>query len=212
MQIVTVLRSGGDFEPKHVEGLRKQVEATVCESGIGWDYDFTCLSDVEGHGYTPLLHNWPGWWAKLEMFRLRGPCIYLDLDTIVKDLEPLADAVKASVASEFFMLRPWNKEERGAGGWASGVMAWSGDWEHIMHCFVPAEDMPHHRWDQRYITNALSKTTGAQIRAVQDAIKVRSYKRDFLEHGRNDYDIMCYHGKPRPWDTNDLWEVMYGGH
>lgn len=42
-----------------------------------------------------LLHNWPGWWGKVELFRPDMPCgrtMYLDLDTyVLQNLQPLLD-------------------------------------------------------------------------------------------------------------------------
>ena len=55
---VTVLRSGGEYGPRHVQWLARQIPGLVC------------LSDrkVEGVETIPLRHDWPGWWAKMEMF------------------------------------------------------------------------------------------------------------------------------------------------
>jgi hypothetical protein len=43
-----------------------------------------------------LLHDWPGWWSKIELFRPDLPCgrtLYLDLDIhIVDSLQPILDS------------------------------------------------------------------------------------------------------------------------
>ena len=55
MQIACVLRSGGDYAPKHVYALQK-----MCSKFMP-AHDFFCLSDVELECDTiPLRHGWPG--------------------------------------------------------------------------------------------------------------------------------------------------------
>lgn len=55
--------------------------------------DFVCLSDVDVPGVKciRLQHDWPGWWAKLEMFRpdIGSNFLYTDLDNVI--LGPLDD-------------------------------------------------------------------------------------------------------------------------
>ncbi|KKK78135.1 hypothetical protein LCGC14_2846620, partial [marine sediment metagenome] len=55
---------------------------------------FVCLSNVEGPcERIPLLHNWPGYWSKIELFRpgiFEDRVLYLDLDLVVlESLIPL---------------------------------------------------------------------------------------------------------------------------
>lgn len=87
--IVCVLRSGGDFSPDWVHALRRG-----CMTWLN-AHRFVCLSDLPlGVWAIPLKHSWPGWWAKVEIFRpglFDGPVMYLDLDTLpVGDLSDLA--------------------------------------------------------------------------------------------------------------------------
>lgn len=91
--VATVLRSGGDFLPWHVQMMQRQVEKYSPA-----DTEFVCLSDceIEGVRTIPLEHNWPGWWAKLELFRPDlnlGPFTYTDLDNVI--LGPLDDILTA---------------------------------------------------------------------------------------------------------------------
>jgi len=80
-RVVTVLRSGGEYEPKHVLAMQRQVAQ--------WAPDamYECLSDIDIPGVkcTPLRHSWPGWWAKLELFRpdIEGGYLYTDLDNVI---------------------------------------------------------------------------------------------------------------------------------
>ena len=84
MRIATTLRSGGEFLPKHVQGLARQVKRWAPQ------VDFLCLSDVEipgVHTY-PLKTNWPTWWAKMELCDpdLRGDFLFMDIDTVIVGL------------------------------------------------------------------------------------------------------------------------------
>lgn len=81
--VVTVLRSGGDFLPWHVQMMQRQVEKYSPA-----DTEFVCLSDcdIQGVRTIPLEHNWPGWWSKLELFDPRlglGTFTYTDLDNVI---------------------------------------------------------------------------------------------------------------------------------
>src|SRR6185369_8319330 len=55
-------------------------------------HQFVCLSDrlIPGVPCIALRHELPGWWSKLELFELKQPLVYFDLDVIItKDLSPL---------------------------------------------------------------------------------------------------------------------------
>jgi len=189
--ILTVLRSGGEYKPEHVYRLAKQCRP----------HGFLCLTDVPlDVPYFPLMHDWPGWWAKIELFRLSGPILYMDLDTtIVGDLEPFLEAVEEH---EFIMLRPFAERRK---GWASGLMGWSGDLSEIYRNFLtdPTGNMNRCRtfnnWgDQGFISN----NTPVEPVAWQDVLpgKVVSYKKDGM---KEDASIVCFHGNPRPWEIEE---------
>lgn len=87
----------GSFEDRHyspawVTRLRDEVARWLPEP-----HRFVCLSnvDVPGVETIPLVTDWPGWWAKLEVFNpavdLGERVLYLDLDVFVTgDLAPIA--------------------------------------------------------------------------------------------------------------------------
>lgn len=126
LTVACALRSGGAYDARHVAGLKAQVEHFLPAAR------FVCLSDVEvACERVPLESGWPGWWAKVELFRhFKGRTLYLDLDTvIVADPAPL-------VTGEFLMIRNWMDRRL----LASGVMAWDGDYGHIADAFEPVAD------------------------------------------------------------------------
>lgn len=88
---------------------------------------FVCLTDSptvpEGVERIPLLHAWPGFWAKVELHRpglFTGPVIYLDLDTVIcGPLDPIADAIASHP-----LLCSWDMQH----GWInSSFLAWNCD-------------------------------------------------------------------------------------
>lgn len=126
LTVACVLRSGGAYRPEHVVGLHAQVRHWLPAAR------FVCLSDVEVPcERVALRHDWPGWWAKVELFdHFKGRTLYLDLDTvIVADPAPL-------VTGAFTMIRNWVYPDL----LASGVMSWDGDYSHITRAFEPVAD------------------------------------------------------------------------
>jgi hypothetical protein len=177
-----VLRSGGDFLPEHVQRLAGMVPGLVC------------LSDVPVDGVTtmPLQYDWPGWWAKMEIYdtsRLPGDVMYFDLDTLVIRVPEMPTV--STVLTDF--------GDPAVIG--SGLMYLT---EHdrniIWQAFMknPSAAMAaHQKWpagDQGFILPYLK-----DAQRWQDIAKVYSYK----FHGiRADAEIVCFHGKPRPWSLN----------
>lgn len=193
MTPICVLRSGGDFKPEHVQRLARQVPGLVC------------LSDVEVPGVEtwPLYYNWPGWWSKMELFRpdIRGDLLYLDLDTVVLGslsefdvgvTTVLADFTKpGKIGSGFMYLVEMDRPPV----WA----AWVQDPERHMRECVTQE-----RWgDQGFLQGVLV------AQRWQDVLpgRVVSYKM----HGHNGPPkgarVVCFHGKPRPWEVRAPWVI-----
>jgi hypothetical protein len=120
--ICCVLRSGGDFSPAHVERLATQIH--LYSPG---DCPVVCLTDmvpeIEALGICDALalqDFWPGFWSKMEVFRLAGPVLYLDLDTtIVGPLDPLLAAVRQH---ELIVGRDFQSSGRRTD---TSVMGWS---------------------------------------------------------------------------------------
>jgi len=130
LNIVCVCKTGGQYSKVDVERLQRQVSDNMRSS-----YNFICLTDdlsVAGVcEIEPLLHNLPGWWSKLELFRpglFDGPVLYLDLDSLVlKSIAGLSGVVRKL---GFVMLRGFNRGMRLIGDVpASGVMGFHSDTE-----------------------------------------------------------------------------------
>ena len=91
-RVLTVLRSGGEFQPSHVQALQRQVARWAPAA------KFLCLSDVDVPGVEciRLKYNWPGWFAKMELFRqdIPGDFLATDLDNVL--LGPLDDILSVT--------------------------------------------------------------------------------------------------------------------
>jgi hypothetical protein len=114
VRIFTVLRSGGEFKPKHVQALQRMV--------VRWSppgTEFICLSDVRIDGVTtiPLKSDWPRFWAKMELFdpSITGDIFYLDIDTVI--LGPIKDFLnrkrRVVYGGACWFLRPQDRKEAG---------------------------------------------------------------------------------------------------
>lgn len=194
MKIVTVLRSGGDFAPDHAIALQAQCKRHA--PGV----EFLCLTDFRDvPGRRSLTHRWPGWWSKIEAFRVPGPALYMDLDTVVTgDLGPLLEVARREW---FTVLRDFNPQQRELG---TGLMAWSGDLSIIYRRFLkdPAGHMaansnPRHWGDQGFIERQ-PEPRGYWQEHVPGMVV--SWKKHCLG-GRipEGARVVCFHGEPRPW-------------
>lgn len=183
-----VLRSGGDFRPEHVQWLAKQVPGLVCLSDM----------PVPGVETIPLRTDWPKWWAKIEMFgpSLSGDVLMIDLDTVVLKLPTMPD--RTTVLRDFYhpgligsgfmfvtaadRARVWEAFNANP----AGIMAACNKWP---------------RWgDQGFLMDHLA---GSQ--RWQDVARVYSFKAHCSGGLPADAEVVCFHGKPRPWESAAKW-------
>ena len=204
MRVLCVLKSGGVYDASWVEKLWSGVYRHMREP-----FTFGCLSDVELPDpieRIPLMHDWPGWWAKLEMFRpgvIQGPTLYLDLDTVVTG--PL-DAF-TNLPYDFAMLKNFNNDEMVG----SGVMwfkekAPAGVYERFVQGpervmeFYKNAKIGSYVGDQAFIWDTLDR----QVDTISSPA-LRSYK----EHCRNGLpegtSLVAFHGRPRPTEIHPDW-------
>jgi hypothetical protein len=141
-----------------------------------------------------------GWWNKIALFRPgvfpRGErCLYIDLDTIITgDLTDIAD-----YRGKFAMLRDFYFK----GNANSGLMSWeAGTLDHIWRVWDRCgRPQFHSLGDQGWIEQI---EPGADL--WQDMLpgQIASYKVDCQNGVPADTRVVCYHGKPRPHET-ELW-------
>lgn len=186
--VACVLRSGGDYTVEYVERLKAGVDAHL--SG----HEFVCLTDVKKvpGKRIPLRHDWAGWWSKCELFRLPGPVLYFDLDTVITgDLTEIAE-----YPHTFTMLSCFYVQRRAC----SGVMAWSGDWSRLYERYEPTKRYPGHG-DQGYIATALH----VEPERFQALFPGQIVSRKVTATRNPDERVVCFHGQPRPHQVD--WQI-----
>lgn len=200
MKIVCVLKSGGDYDLEYVLNLKEMVRLVMMDN----PYVFECFTDFPEADFptdmlvTPLREDLPGWWSKIEIFKLMGPTIYLDLDTALFGVGCLDRIVHNLHMGPrmFMMLKAFNPDRE----WASGIMAWNSYWGDQLSSRFSMVGRKAEDWDQDYI----APRVGPDVRAIQIYANVKSYKR----HVRTDPEwykdgpqIVCFHGRPRPHEV-----------
>ena len=112
------MRGGGDYKPAHVQALRWMVEKRL-------ELPFLCVTDQSVDAdYVPMIHNWPGWWSKMEIFRLKPPILFLDLDTIVLGPVSFLEQIEAE---KFVILRDVYRGKSNPLAMQSSIMYWTED-------------------------------------------------------------------------------------
>lgn len=187
MLTVACVLSGPKYDESHVERLMRQVDGRLAQP-----YRFLCLTNEDVPcERVPLVTGWPGWWAKLELFRPglfkgeRNRVLYLDLDvTVTGPLDDLADYPAPFVICRDFISIRFN----------SSVMSWdAGAADEIYTAFSPSV-MAAMRGDQDWIHRTMP---GAATFPRRWCV---SYKRSQLEGQPEDMRVLIYHGFPKPWD------------
>lgn len=194
LTVACVLRSGGRYDAEDVARLRDGVAAH-----LRTDHDFVCLSDVDVPcERIPLVHGWPGWWSKMEMFLLPPPVLYFDLDTIV--VGDLGDIAEQAEKWQFTMLRDFYREK----GLGSGLMAWGLPMETLHDKFAEDPegwiDKCGGQGDQNFIERHVNQD---HVAHWQDELpgQVVSYKVHVAGRGvPRGARAVCFHGKPKPRD------------
>lgn len=190
------------YSAKHVRWLKGMADK-FCGA-----HRFVCLTDtqIDGIETLPLKDNLPGWWSKMELFREFDDAFYLDLDTVITgDLSELVSHPHKFTALRNFSSKPNNKRM------GSGVMAWRGDYRFLYDAFmkdprkVMNEFVVSHRWgDQGFISERLE----GSFDRFQDLFpgQIVSQKTDMKNNVLPpDARIVCFHGKPKPWDVKADW-------
>lgn len=226
MIVACLLKYGGpDYDGSYVRalarGVRKHLKMPfefVCVSDRASDVQRDCGALVDSVVW--LDHReWPGWWSKLELFRLGGPVLYLDLDTVVTgDLASLADVVQYRLApKQLLMVADFYK-----GNAQSGILGWSGDLSAVYATFVrdyAAEAV----WLQGRFNPGMkvadlsfqgdgdwlrrhAEADGLSVLLAQRVVPgIVSYKVNV--QGRTlpiGTSVVCFHGKPRPHEVTPV--------
>lgn len=197
LTIATVLRSGGDYRPEHVRAL-----ADMCRR-FAPQHRFICLTDMcfaFAHSFDidarPLREGWPGWWAKMEVFTLRGPVLYLDLDTVLRrDISPI---IELASDEEFVILRDFYRGRANRNAMQSSMMWWQGDLSHLTAAFKP-DPRFYLGGDQEWLEQHFDRPATYWQDICGKAIG--SYKASPRTEAER---VIIFHGQPRPWQQTEV--------
>jgi hypothetical protein len=204
--VACVLRTGRrvvdkqPYRPEHALKLRNGVL-----KHLRTPHRFVCLTDTpedvaaEGVEALPLTVEYPGWWAKMNLFApgvLTGPTLYLDLDSLV--VGALDSLVRAAPGITMVPDFCWPESMN------SSVMAWCGDMSGLWHAFEDASDVIMRTYDgygkarvgdQGFIHDALNEMN--ETIAVFDPAHVVSFKRGCKDGVPPDARVLSFHGRPK---------------
>ena len=171
-----------------------------------YEFEFIILTNLEkfdvAHNIKilPLTTGLETYWAKLEIFKIKGQVVYFDLDTIIVNrIDELLKAIEFSsdAKKHFWMMEAISDKRK----FASGIMAWHGDFSFILDQLPTNYIEKYDKWEQDYIVDRLEKNN-IYIHSINDHINLASYKRDCKNKVHPMVDVICFHGKPRPRDIN----------
>ena len=130
IKIITVLKTGGEYNEKHVLAIKSQIEKYV-----NAPFEFLCLSDIKSKNFktVKLESDLTGWFTKLELFKITGPCLYVDLDTIFcSNIDRLINDLSSQQTSDIITMNdPYHM-----GNLNSSMMFWRDDVSSIYSTFI----------------------------------------------------------------------------
>lgn len=193
MLTIACVKTGSKYSDLYVRRLQAGVKRHL-PPALG--AEFVCFTDkaVPGVLSEKLPTNLSGWWAKLELFALREPLIYFDLDVVVTgSLAPLVDW------DGFGIIKDWWLP-----GFNSSVMKLTGAEGHVWDNFTSDVDANMRRCymgDQQWI--------GEQVPDARTFPKAwfPSYKATPGCQDAVPADAMAciFHGLPKPCQIAEGW-------
>lgn len=227
MKILSVLKSHktNTFDFSHVLNLKK-----MCDKYLP-GLDFYCLSDMNHPDLNiiPLTDNLPKAWSKMELYKINGPCLYFDLDIIIKKPINLNRLKKFEFlfARDSFCSVEFN----------TSIVYWRDNMSFLYTEFLKKKNswsFDIGRYDQTFVTHVIKEQRDkyGKIKNMpyfQQVYSIGDYKADIHRqtwgplHGKNnripqlpdninkkpeDYEIILFHGHPRPWEQDPFFEQV----
>jgi hypothetical protein len=180
--------------------------------------DTATLSNAEmlnrnGLEIVPLIHNYPGWWSKLEIFYHQN-VFYMDLDTVlIKNIESIISSLDDS---RFYALDNLSGHRDPTSNkliMGSGIMAWKNvDMSFLVKEFHPSmmdsfKELPLKWGDQGYIWWKINKNFHSLQRRFPN--EIYSYKFDKIDYDNPSGSIIVFHGNPKPHEVQHNWILPF---
>lgn len=187
--LIACVRKGDKYGPEYVLKLQRMVRRHLPpEAGC----TFVCLTDkhIPGVLCENLTEDLPGWWSKLEVFKLGEPTLYFDLDVVITgNLSPVL------AWQGFGIVRDWWLP-----GFNSSVMRLNGDEEYLLRDFRRDLMNRYHMGDQQWITERMpdAKTFPAHWFPSLKANKC-------FDAPPDDALAIIFHGEPKPCQFLSGW-------
>jgi len=197
---VCILKSGGDYKPKHVQVLQNQVIRAMPSTER-----FLCLTDhssIRNVEILPLKFDLRGKYSMMEAFRIQGQVIVMGIDTVlVGDLNFMWSVVAEMESNDFYLMRSFNAKRE----YGNNPHAWNGDWSKLLYDF-PVKDCYKYSLEQEYTIKKL-KSVGANIKVLNDHATIRSFKHHYMKQKLKvtDAEVLVFHGHPRPHQVTIPW-------
>lgn len=218
LNVVLILRSGGDFAFRDVDLLASRILQHYSEETKPSIYCYTNI--IKGKSVlknvTLLPHpnpEWTGWWSKMVLFspelETLRPFLYLDLDTAV--VKRLDSFLPPSRIDDFVMLRDFHAPTRPASG-LMWIPAGSEKISLIWSSWIvnPSKHIAQHRGDQDFIRVTTKPDSFWQDLAKDKVLSFKPSRQQYLTTLPDSAEIVCFHGKPRPRQAmNVSWVAQY---
>lgn len=189
---------------------------------INQPHIFACMSKkrIDGVCHVPLMNDWPGWWAKAELFRPDlgdlGRILYIDLDTLITgDISGFAVMSGTPVITKDFIH----------GGPSQSILNYeAGQFDHVWDAFTAEPD----KWMEDGERMAAPHFGDQVLLTKNDHPFEFRYWQDLLPHQLVSYRLDCvktnvvselppnarmvsFHGRDKPhsmggW-VRDYWQV-----
>ena len=231
LKIVTVLKrpalniyNGQDraLYPEHVYKIRD-----MCKQHISLDYDFFCLTDhlEMDCNIIPLQHNFPGWFSKMELYKIQGPVLYFDLDIVIlNNLDSYISSLKDDCFYTTYDSKPTVDRIN------TSIMYWSNNMSFLYEGFLKLPFWEQWQVPRRYFSGdqrvvryllrtrkhncnwaPLISGRRSEIISYKGLIKWNEIQKIKLaRRGKTidpslmwkDKKIVWFHGYPRPWQQS----------
>lgn len=189
---IACVKVGSKYSDLYVKrlnaGIRRWMPADV-------RYEFVCFCDkpIVGVLSESLPARLPGWFSKLELFALREPLLYFDLDVVITgSLQPLLDWDGFGVINDYWMP-----------GYNTSVMKLTGDEHHVWDNFAPDSAANMRRLylgDQQWVTEQMP---GARTFPPHYFPSYKANK--CFEAPPSDAMAVVFHGEPKPCQISTGW-------